>query len=301
MAAGLLARRDPCGDDNRQATLVDFRGSNLSDAGSIPAISTNVLPQGGTFLLECRLMKKILLTGFLVLTVACQPAISTLAPASTAIASTRTPPAPVTVTPTIIPTEALSPTPSPRFFTEDFDLYPLAWIIFQTGNETSPQIKAEGGVLIFEVNTPYTWTYAIYGAHDYKDIRIDASFESRGSSPKSMGLVCRYSEQSGWYEFNISTDGTYNILFGQWMAQGIASYTPIVNDTTEYLKSGELQYELGLMCQQNALWLYINQKLFRKLDVTRYGLTKGYVGIAVSSFENTPVISAFDWVKVGEP
>ena len=25
---------------DRQATLVDFRGSNLSDAGSIPAIST---------------------------------------------------------------------------------------------------------------------------------------------------------------------------------------------------------------------------------------------------------------------
>src|SRR5512143_2349266 len=40
MAAGLPARRDPCGEQLRQATLVDFRGSNLSDAGSIPAIST---------------------------------------------------------------------------------------------------------------------------------------------------------------------------------------------------------------------------------------------------------------------
>lgn len=29
----------------RQATLVDFRGSNLSDAGSIPAISTNQIDQ----------------------------------------------------------------------------------------------------------------------------------------------------------------------------------------------------------------------------------------------------------------
>ena len=40
MAAELLARRDLCGDKLRQATLVEFRGSNLSDAGSIPAIST---------------------------------------------------------------------------------------------------------------------------------------------------------------------------------------------------------------------------------------------------------------------
>ena len=205
------------------------------------------------------------------------------------------------MTPTIIPTETLSPTPSPRFFTENFDVVPLAWSIIQTGNKTSPQIKAEGGTLTFDLNMPYTWTYAIYDTHDYKDIRIDAYFESRGASPESTGLVCRYSEQNGWYEFNISTDGTYNILHGQWMAQGIASYTPIINDTSEYLKRGEMQYELVLTCQQNALWLYINQKLFRKVDVTRYGLSEGKMGLAVSSFENTPVISVFDWVKVSEP
>ena len=242
-------------------------------------------------------MKKIFLIGFLTLTVACQPTISTIAPESTRIASTQTPPATATITPTI----AISPTPFPRFFTENFDVNPLAWSILQTGNEASPQIKAGGGALTFELNTPYTWTYAIYRTHNYKDIRIDASFENRGTSPESIGLVCRYSEQNGWYEFNISTDGTYNILHGQWMAQGIASYLPIVNDTTEYLKHGETHYELGLMCQQNALWLYINRKLFRKVDVTRYGLTEGKVGFAISSFENTPVISVFDWVKVSAP
>ncbi len=246
-------------------------------------------------------MKKIFLIGFLTLTVACQPAISPIAPESTPIASTQTPPATAAITPTIIPTETISPTSSPLFFTENFDVDPLAWSILQTGSEASPRIKAEGGALTFELNTPYTWTYAIYGAHNYKDIRIDASFESRGTSPESIGLVCRYSEQNGWYEFNISTDGTYNVLRGKWMTQGVASYLPIVNDTTEYLKRGETQYELGLMCQQNALWLYINQKLFRKVDVTRYGLTEGKVGLAVSSFENPPVISVFDWVKVSAP
>jgi hypothetical protein len=40
MVTELPARRDLCDDYLRQATLVDFRGSNLSDAGSIPAIST---------------------------------------------------------------------------------------------------------------------------------------------------------------------------------------------------------------------------------------------------------------------
>jgi len=43
MVTGLPARRDPCDDKLPQATLVDFRGSNLSDAGSIPAISTTLI------------------------------------------------------------------------------------------------------------------------------------------------------------------------------------------------------------------------------------------------------------------
>ena len=45
MVTGLPARRDPCDDKFRQATLVEFRGSILSDAGSIPAISTEQTDQ----------------------------------------------------------------------------------------------------------------------------------------------------------------------------------------------------------------------------------------------------------------
>jgi hypothetical protein len=254
-------------------------------------------------------MKKIFLIGFFALITACQSVTATIASESISTATVPAPTRPfeqtqdrpATVTPIIVPTETLSPTPSPRFFIENFDTYPLGWSIIQTGDEASPQIKDEGGILTFELDTPYTWTYIIYGAHDYRDTRMNTSFESRGASPKAIGLVCRYSEQNGWYEFNISTDGTYNVLYGQWMAQGIASYTPIVNDTTEYLKAGEMQYELGLMCGQNALWLYVNQKLFRKVDVARYGLNEGKVGLAVASFENIPVIAAFDWVEVSEP
>ena len=45
MVTELPARRDLCDDKLRQATLVEFRGSNLSDAGSIPAISTEQIDQ----------------------------------------------------------------------------------------------------------------------------------------------------------------------------------------------------------------------------------------------------------------
>ncbi len=45
MVTELPARRDLCDDYLRQATLVDFRGSSLSDPGSIPGISTNIIAQ----------------------------------------------------------------------------------------------------------------------------------------------------------------------------------------------------------------------------------------------------------------
>ncbi|HEY6073159.1 MAG TPA: hypothetical protein VIV15_07150, partial [Anaerolineales bacterium] len=78
-------------------------------------------------------------------------------------------------------------------------------------------------------------------------------------------------------------------------------YTPIASAASEYIKPGAEQNEVGLDCQEDILWLYLNGKLFRKLDVSRFGLGQGRLGLAVSSFENLPVIAAFDWLTVSEP
>jgi hypothetical protein len=56
-----------------------------------------------------------------------------------------------------------------------------------------------------------------------------------------------------------------------------------------------------LTCSDNALTLYIDETIIRNVDVTNYGLSEGKVGITASSFENTPIIAAVDWVKVSEP
>jgi hypothetical protein len=47
--------------------------------------------------------------------------------------------------------------------------------------------------------------------------------------------------------------------------------------------------------------LLIDQTIIRSVDVSRFELAGGKVGVNASSFENTPVIAAFDWVKVSEP
>ncbi len=250
-------------------------------------------------------MKKLFLLGFLFLIGACQSVTATPAPDFSPSTATPTPPptASVTPAPTLAPTASLTPPPTdlPRFFTEDFNGSLPNWSILQSSGAAVPQTGIENGFLVFDLPTSYEWVYAILGSESYADVRVDALIESRGAAPESIGVICRYSEQNGWYEFNVSQDGTYNVLFGQWLAEGVARYQPIAGDSTPYLKTGGESNEIGLTCQEQYLLLYLNGKLFRKLDVTRFGLSEGKVGLTISSFENPGVIGAFDWLKVSEP
>ncbi len=183
------------------------------------------------------------------------------------------------------------------FFTDEFNADMNTWLSFQTGGETIPEIGLVSDFLRLDISSPHTWYYFIHNAHTYKDVFISAKFV--GTPSGSMGLVCRYGE-GGWFEFNIANDGTYNVLFAQWLAEGIAQYTPITTDSSEYLHAGNLDYEIGLTCQENHLLLHVNGKLFRKLDVARYELTEGRIGISAASFEETPMIASFDWFKASE-
>ena len=249
-------------------------------------------------------MKKLLL-GYLVLLTACQPATSTpvtpLFPTAT-LAATQTPiPATVTPAPTASPTLEPSPIPLPRFFTNEFDSSLAGWVILQAGNEAAPNIKSENSNLILQMDSPFTWVYAIYGAQDYDDIRIDARFSSQAGSPASIGLICRYREPGGWLEYNVSTDGTYSVLYGQWLASGIADYLPVLSASSAAIQPSGASQEIGLICSGTTLSLFIDQTLIRNVDVSRYELAGGKVGLTASSFENTPVVAAFDWMKVNEP
>ena len=200
---------------------------------------------------------------------------------------------------TLTPAPTFTPTPVPLFFTDEFNSDLGAWVSFQTGGVEAPSVKLENDFLRIDFSAPNTWYYAIHNAHEYSNVSVSADFS--GTSTGSLGVICDYKESKGWYEFNIGSDGRYSILFGQWLAEGIAQYTPIAVENTEYLKAGKLSYEIGLTCRDNILLPYINGKLFRKVDVTRYGLTEGKVGINASSFEEVPMIATFDWFKAQEP
>ena len=237
-----------------------------------------------------------------ILLAGCSPVTSN--PEAKATSQLETPkasPSPAGAPPEPTPTIFISPTPPPRFFTEEFGVEPAYWTRLVTNGEGVPQASVEKNLLNMTLAEPYTWVYQLFEPYEYADVRVDALFEPRGSEPSATGVICRYSEESGWYEFNISRDGTYNILLGQWLMGGIAQYVPILYDESEYIKPELAAFEIGLACQGDILWLYINGKLIRKVDVERFGLFKGKIGLAAASFENTPVISVFDWIKVSEP
>ena len=253
-------------------------------------------------------MKKIFIIGLFLLA-AClshsggQSATPDPSPAPEATATRLTPtPVPATVTPTI--TTSPSPTilPQERYFTEEFDTAPAYWsTLYASGDSSRVDILNENSTLTFELYSPNAWVYAIYGAFEYESVHLETQVESRGSYVNATGLVCHYDEQDGWYEFNISNDGTYNVLYGQWLAEGVARYIPILNDSSERIETGNATNELGLDCYENIVQLYINGKLIRKMNVTHIGLAGGKVGLSLGSFEELPVILAFDWVNVSEP
>jgi hypothetical protein len=248
-------------------------------------------------------MKKLLLLlGGLIVITACRP-VATPTPIAPLFPTATIPPTadPVTDTPQQAPTLELTSTPLARLFTNEFDSSLAGWVILQAGSEATPNIKNENSNLILQMDSPYTWVYAVYGAQDYENIRIDAKFANQGGSPAAIGLICRYSDTDGWLEYNVSTDGTYNVLYGKWLSNGIADYLPILSASSSAIQPSGTPQEIGLLCSDTTLSLFVDQNLIRRVDVTSYKLATGKVGITASSFENIPVIAAFDWVKVSEP
>lgn len=243
---------------------------------------------------------------FLSLTAACQTAAPPLPPLPTAAApfpptSTAVPLVQSTATltpPPPSPTVTLAP--APRDFTEEFEGSLPYWAFLQVDNGvpfSGPSVEA--GYLVFDLGSSNQWAYALYGGPDYTDIRLDAKVEVRAGNDGAVGLVCRYSEKSGWYEFNVYSDQTYTLLSGQWLTPGVARYTPLFKGYSGKVLAGTNQ--LGLLCQGNVLTPYINGVQMRQWQEQKVGLQQGTIGISVSSFQDVPFTAAFDWVKVSEP
>jgi hypothetical protein len=246
-------------------------------------------------------MKKMFLIGCLVLITACQSQATATPQAPLFPTNTPLPtPVPVTDTPAPTFTPEPSPTPFPRFFTSEFDGSLAGWVILQAGNEAVPNVKEENSRLIMQMDAPYTWVYALYGAQDYDNVSLETKFVNNALSPASIGLICRYSETDGWFEYNITTDGTYNLLYGKWLSNGVAEYLPILDGGSNAIQQSGVEQRIGMLCNGTTISLLVDGTIIRNADAGRFALTTGKVGATASSYENVPVIVSFDSMTVSE-
>ncbi|MBN1304741.1 MAG: DUF1080 domain-containing protein [Anaerolineales bacterium] len=230
-----------------------------------------------------------------------QPTASQL-PAQATVELTATDRPAETPLPTLTPTTTPTLKPAERYFNEPFEAGIQHWSQIQFfGNETGANITVRDGVLAFELGSELTWAYLLYQAFTYEDVRLEISVVNRASEQNSIGLVCRYSETQGWYEFNVSNDGIYNILYGQKLADGISQYNPIVTGAAQKIKPGTEPNQYTLVCQEKVITILINGVQIRSIKEERYNLEGGQAGITVSSFQSLPVIAEVDWVEISAP
>ena len=250
---------------------------------------------------EISIMKKFFtMSVFLMFATACNMQQTATQSSPTPAASATLPPIPTaTPAPTFTVTPTFTATPVPEFFTDEFNADLGAWSFFQTGGEQQATINLANDALNMLMNSPHTWHYAIHNAHEYAGVFVSAKVS--GSPSGSIGLVCGYSQEKGWFEFNVSHEGTFSLLQGKWLADGVAEYRPILNETTEYLQTGNMSYEIGLTCNNNSVFLHIDGKMFRKIDVAYIGLPPGKAGVAAASFDNVPMYANFEWFKISPP
>lgn len=222
-----------------------------------------------------------------------QPVTNTPRPSPPHSTSTASPsPAPPTVTPTLAPAE--------RLFTEEFDGAAPFWQFMQAGGGADAlDANAGDGSLRLRLAAANLWALAVYEPHTYADVRVDAQVDLGTSGEGAAGLICRHDRAAGWYEFNIYADTTYAILFGQWLAEGVARYTPLVISESEAIRPGA--NEIGLTCEGDVLTPYINGVQIRRRQETVHVLHEGQVGVSAASFDTAPLEIVVDWVRVGAP
>jgi hypothetical protein len=214
------------------------------------------------------------------------------------------------------PTEP-EPTEPPQaeaqdFFTEEFEGGNENWSFFVVdGSKNVPEfaddkleessLYTEDGLLIFDLVGEYQWVYAFYDPYEYNNVRLEVSAENRGVNDNNISLICRYTENEGWYEFNIANNGLYWIYHAIVNPEGRVIYSKLADGGSNKVKQGKEVNTYAVTCEERTLTLYINGNETRQLDDNRFVLRDGQVGISVSSFNVLPVNVEIDYIDISEP
>jgi hypothetical protein len=193
------------------------------------------------------------------------------------------------------------------FFGEGFDnplsedWKPLLVYDIKVSDPQAVDVQAGGGKLSWNINTKGLAYYLLYNAFSYQDVKLETSYDNRGVNSNAVSLVCRYDPKVGWYEFQITNSGLYNIYAMEVLGEGKYRYNRIANGGSMAIKQGKGVNEFYAVCQGNQLTLYINGEKATTAVDQKYGFGEGRVGVGAVSFDVLPVTVNMDNFNVSAP
>ncbi|MBT3315242.1 MAG: hypothetical protein HN390_11590 [Anaerolineae bacterium] len=230
-------------------------------------------------------------------------------PAAPAPVEEAAPAQPVEQPPTEVPpTEPVAQ----QFYTETFDGDTTQWTYFLVDARESVPVRVEedfgtmfvgteDGRLLYNLESEWQWPYVTYDTYEYDNVRMDVVVENRGVNNNWVSLICRYTQDEGWYEFNIANNGLYNIYHAIVRSDGAVIYTEIADGGSNKIKAGKETNEYAIVCKDRQLELYINGYETRILEENNYALRDGLIGIGVASRDILPVKLEVDSITISQP
>ena len=185
------------------------------------------------------------------------------------------------------------------FTTFTFDEEPTDWTYWvQEGDEEKTSFNVEDGKFKVEITGKQTYLYFTYDAFTYDNVYIETVVENRGVNSQSVSLLCRYSEDEGWYEVNIQNDGLYNIIAFDARKK---SYDTLTSGGSNAIKQGKEVNAYGFSCNDRKLSLWVNGTQVTEIKENKYVLKEGNVGFAISSYDALPVVVEMEEFTISEP
>ncbi|MBT3339252.1 MAG: DUF1080 domain-containing protein [Anaerolineae bacterium] len=199
-----------------------------------------------------------------------------------------------------------------EFYTEEFEGDTSLWTYFVVnGTKAVPTfseddfgtmfVGTDDGRLTYSLESEGQWAYVTYDGHEYDNVRLDVTAENRGVNNNNVSLICRYTPDEGWYEFNMANNGLYWIYHAVVRSDGAVIYTELADGGSNKIKAGKEVNQYSIICDGRTLSLFINGYETRVMEENNYALRDGKIGVSVSSFGTLPVKVELDAVTISQP
>ncbi len=202
-------------------------------------------------------------------------------------------------------TSATTSATNAGFFTENFSSGLANWTQFITSGNAADEMsaKASNGSLLFDLpGSDQEELYEYYSPQTYGNVQIAFSTENTNQNVANVYIVCRYNEGAGWYEFNIASNGFYQILYTSWNnGQKGASSAVIADGATNKILTGKNVNQYSASCNDRTLSLTVNGVQVRSVIDNRYVLGDGNIAVGVGSLKGGPVQVKIDPITISQP